>query len=254
MISLSSKDKTILVFSDPHQEIDKVEKIIKAEAPDITACLGDWYDSHHRDSEEDVRKTCEFLAKNANNENFYTLIGNHDVSYIWAIFDRYTQCSGYSRSKAMMIKTFFEKQNIDIKKKFLWYFWIDNVLCTHAGLNAKHLPARGTTVKKESLSKFLDKEVEDAESILSSGGGSHWIYRAGYARGGSQPVGGLTWQDFMDEHRPIHKLKQLFGHTHSHDNTIKTFNRFDDTCIDTGLNEYLLIRNGEYIIKKFADL
>ena len=45
-MKISSSNKKILIFSDPHQELDKVKKIIQAEKADINVCLGDWFDSH----------------------------------------------------------------------------------------------------------------------------------------------------------------------------------------------------------------
>ena len=234
MKQLSSKNKRILVFSDPHQEIDRVENIIQKEAADEIVCLGDWFDSHHYNSIEDARKTIEFLKKNISNPDFYTLIGNHDVGYLYEV-TRYTQCSGFSNKKKIEVERSFGSAYEYIRSQFNWYIWIDDVLCTHAGLNQNHIWPVGVETDMKSLSAFLDKAIEDAQVALLNGD-QHWIFSAGVARGGRQPKGGITWQDFYDEHRPIEGLKQLFGHTHSWDNTIKTFNKFSDTCIDTGLN------------------
>ena len=40
-MKISSKDKKILIFADPHQEIDKVDDMLKHEAADINICLGE---------------------------------------------------------------------------------------------------------------------------------------------------------------------------------------------------------------------
>lgn len=44
-MKLTSKNKRILVLADPHQDVNKLDRIIKTEAADEVVCLGDWFDS-----------------------------------------------------------------------------------------------------------------------------------------------------------------------------------------------------------------
>jgi predicted phosphodiesterase len=46
MIKLDSKHKKIVIVADPHNDINKIDNIIKREDADINICLGDWYDSY----------------------------------------------------------------------------------------------------------------------------------------------------------------------------------------------------------------
>lgn len=257
MKQLNSQNKTILVFADPHQEIAKVKKIIEAEKPDVSVCLGDWFDSFTNNSMQDVQDTCAFLKSNLFDKAFVTCLGNHDIQYLYENVT--TICSGYERGKDMFIQDFFNPSLLPtIRKQFRWYIWIDDFLCTHAGLSPTHLPP-GQHVDKKGLSKWLDEQIGFAEIALESGQ-RHWLYGAGRARGGWLNRGGIDWMDFNHEFEPIEGLKQLVGHTvsrhirnHQSDGSVD-LTTSDNLCIDCHLNEYLLIRNGKLTIKRFIEL
>jgi len=256
-MELSSKNQTILVLSDPHQEINKLETILKRENYDKVVCLGDFFDSFSHNSEEDAIKTCKFLKKYLFEPNFFTTIGNHDISYLWG-YTQHTQCSGYYRWKDKLITKEFGSFMPAIREKFLWYLFLDDRLLSHAGLHPSFLPPN-QKLDKISLSKWLDEQVEQAEISLSANG-RHWMYRAGYGRGGSQSVGGLDWLDFDTEFEPIEGLPQVVGHS-SHTNILphSTEGSFDENIwqnidIDCHLNQYLLIKDNKLTIKKFSDL
>lgn len=44
-------------------------------------------------------------------------------------------------------------------------------------------------------------------------GGRPWLFKAGSARGGPEPVGGVTWCDWDQEFEPTPGLHQIVGHT-----------------------------------------
>ena len=52
-MKISSKGNKILIFSDVHQSIEALIKIISHEKADINICLGDWFDSRFFDSDTD---------------------------------------------------------------------------------------------------------------------------------------------------------------------------------------------------------
>ena len=80
---LSSAANKILIISDVHQEVDKLDKIINAECADINLCLGDWFDSHFTDSNEACEKTAFYIKKFVANPKNITLFGNHDLHYFF---------------------------------------------------------------------------------------------------------------------------------------------------------------------------
>ena len=255
-MKLSSDKKTILVFSDPHQEIDKVEYILKHENYDIIVCLGDWFDSFSHNSEKDLEKTCAFLKKWIFKDNFFTLWSNHDIQYFFD--NNNTICSGYNRNKDLFITDYFGKLMPLIREKFKWYIWIDDWLCSHAGINEYHFPPN-LKITKPDLTKWLNEQIFQADLTLCNGGG-HWLYNAGQGRGGRSKIGGITWQDFDTEFQPIDGLKQLVGHSshptilnHYTDGSLE-FTKSDNLDIDCHLTQYLLIQNTELKIKNFKDL
>lgn len=255
-MQLNSTNKTILVLSDPHQEINKLERILNSENYDIAVCLGDYFDSFTHNGFKDVEKTCQFLKKWLYKDNFFTTIGNHDISYLNS--NRYAYCSGYTDAKDTLITDIFGVKFPEIKSKFKWYLWIDDFLCSHAGINQYHFPPN-LKLDKPSISAWLDTQIKMAQIALDSGS-SHWMFRAGTARGGNELVGGITWQDFDIEFEPIEGIKQLVGHTphptilnHRSDGNIN-LTECDNLDIDCHLNEYLLITNEKLTIKRYSDL
>jgi hypothetical protein len=255
-MEINSNNKTILVFSDPHQNIDYVEHILNRENYDQVVCLGDWFDSFSRNSPWDVEATCNFLKKLTFKDNFITLFGNHDIHYL---FDNTTTiCTGYTEDKNTLIMDCLGNFLPAIRDKFKWYIWIDDWFCSHAGINTYHFPPLINPIKSE-ISKWLDEQIIQAELHLCNGG-RHWLYGCGGARGGRYKVGGIVWQDFKHEFEPIDGLKQIVGHTsgdrvigHHADGNLD-LTTCDNLNIDCHLGQYLLIKNGKLIIKDLKDL
>lgn len=255
-MNLDSKNKTILVFSDPHQDIGTVEYILKKENYDIVVCLGDWFDSFTHNSEYDLEQTCKFLKKWIFKDNFFTCIGNHDIQYLYE--NNTTICSGYEHSKHIFIQDCLGNFLVPIRDKFGWYIWIDDFLCSHAGVNTYHFNPM-MEITKDGITNWLNDQIKIAEPQLINGG-YHWMYGAGRGRGGRQKVGGITWQDFSTEFHPIEGLKQLVGHS-SHHNIINHSEEgnldlltSDNLDIDCNLNQYLIIQNEKLTIHSYKDL
>jgi len=255
-MQLSSKDNTILVLSDPHQDMVKVENILARENYDVAVCLGDWFDSFFYNTPGHITKTCQVLRAQMFNSAFVSCIGNHDIHYLYD--NATTICSGYSRENDDTISAGLGSFLPAIRDRFKWYVWIDDWLCTHAGLNPRHLPPQAK-LDKINLSAWLNTQIEQAEMHLCNGG-RHWLYGCGAARGGRQNIGGLTWQDFDVEFESIEEVPQLLGHTHhpvcvpaTNDGTLNR-ELAHDLCIDCNLSEYLLILNGKITIKRYIDL
>ena len=221
-------------------------------------CVGDFFDSFDYNSVSDVEKTCDFLRNWMFKDNFFSeFAGNHDLPYLYG--NTYTFCSGYTKEKDGLITEILGKDLAAIRDKFKWYIWVDDYLCTHAGLHSYHLHPKVNPANKEQLTKWLEhREIEQSKLHLESGG-SYLTYRAGKARYGNQKYGGLTWLDCDGEFEPIDGLKQIFGHSYRRNNKIERvcdypYESMDNLCIDTNLNEYLIISNGKADIKKYADL
>ena len=85
-MTISSTDKKILIISDIHNNVDKLDKIIKAESADINLVLGDWFDSFEYDETHHYAKTAEYLMGYLSCPNNHTLFGNHDLHYFFYNF------------------------------------------------------------------------------------------------------------------------------------------------------------------------
>jgi len=256
-MKISSDNKKILVFSDVHQDIDRLEKIIKAEDADINVCLGDWFDSFNFDESHHFVKTAQYLTSYLNKSKNITLWGNHDTHYLSN--NKYTLCSGYTVNKARLATEQFGEYKHRISDKFKWYIWIDNKLCTHAGLHPKLI--RSSCKNNEDIDKYLSEESEAANTCLKTNQ-KHWFYLAGRARGGSERYGGITWLDFDQEYDPIDDLEQIVGHTYRRSRKVQchrsegVVNPLDaeNICIDTNMFEYLTVSNGKWEIKSVMNL
>jgi len=247
---ISSEKKKILIFSDVHQDINKLNKIISHESADINVCLGDWFDSFFFNSDTDYKSTAielreGFLTK----PNNITLFGNHDLHYFFN--NKYTYCSGYENSKRDIIKEALGKDINKVVDSFKWFVFIDEYLCTHAGLSNHFLPP--TIQNNEDVYEYLDNQANDANIKIRTDQ-FHWFYGAGKARGGTENKGGLVWLDFDREFAPIEGLKQIVGHTYRKNNRVTEWRNTKNYCIDTNLSEWMTITNGKFEIKNYKDL
>ena len=124
--------------------------------------------------------------------------------------------------------------------KLKTHFFADKILYTHAGLN--NFFVHRSWSKISHIKKFL-KETDErlarwTDNVKNARGLN--IFGCGRIRGGDQPVGGLTWNDFR-EHEPIPFLRQVFGHTRR-DGFVRE--KGHDFCIDTGLQHYAIVEDG----------
>jgi len=248
-VRISSENKKIVIFSDVHQNIDKFTEIIAHEKADINICLGDWFDSHFFDSDVDCKSTAvtlkeDFLSK----DNNITLFGNHDLHYLFD--NKHAQCSGYGSNKHFLINEALGEEKADIVNKFHWFLFVDEYLCTHAGLNSRFLSP--IIKNNEEIHQYLTNQSNEANVKIRTNQ-PHWFYGAGYARGGSQEKGGIVWLDFDREFAPIEGLNQIVGHTYRKNNKITEWRNTNNYCIDTDLSEWVTITNGKFEIKNYND-
>jgi len=249
-MKISSEKKKILIFSDVHQDINKLSKIISHESADINVCLGDWFDSFFFDSDTDYKSTAielreDFLTK----PNNITLFGNHDLHYFFN--NKYTYCSGYENRKRDIIKEALGKDINKVVDSFKWFVFIDEYLCTHAGLSNHFLPP--TIQNNEDVYEYLANQANDANIKIRTDQ-LHWFYGAGKARGGTEKKGGLVWLDFDREFAPIEGLKQIVGHTYRKNNRVTEWRNTKNYCIDTNLSEWMTITNGKFETKNYKDI
>src|ERR1035437_7799588 len=202
-----------LIVPDIHCEWEKAEKIMTKIDADVIVQLGDTFDSVD-DNPELVKETAEWFVYSVNQPNRIHLMGNHSQNY--AFNYSCLRCSGYAQWKYFIIHELVPKDAWD---KVKWYYWLDNKwLLTHAGLHKTNIPPSISELRTnrpkyiKEISNYLDHHTQEGIRLAASGQSS-WILNAGYARYGSQKVGGITWCDHRQEFQPSKGLWQIYGHT-----------------------------------------
>jgi len=192
-----------LILSDIHNNWEKAEKIIRHEMPDKIVFLGDYFD----DFGDDYRvasETAGWLVASLSIPNRTHIMGNHDTNY--AFSRRSYKCSGYEAGKDYAISEIIKESDW---RKLPLYAWVDNWLCSHAGVHTHFYTKYGNgkdfkTWLKETCGEALETAFanEPAKPILM----------AGMSRGGRELHGGIDWCD-ADEFIPVEGINQIFGHT-----------------------------------------
>lgn len=208
-----------LVIPDVHQKIEWVRAVLDQEKGVFSHLLflGDLFDSHGLDAQTaGVSEVCRYFKqiRHLYGEHLTILLGNHDLPYLeakpWC--DRYQsprplqyRCPGFTASRAKRIAGELE-----------WDYWrecrlfrrVNGWILSHAGIAERfwypHLPA------EEAMGA-----LENACSIVLERLWNHYfpILGCGHARGGSEKMGGIVWQDFDQEFSDDLPFPQIVGHT-----------------------------------------
>lgn len=242
-----------LILPDIHNKWQKVEKIIKYEAPDKIVFLGDYFD----DFGDDYRvatETAQWLVASIEQKNRIHIMGNHDMNY--AFKDESYKCSGYESAKDYAINSIIEEK--DWRKLYL-YTWVGDWLCTHAGVHKHFYVKYGN---KEDFKIWLKNICDEALVNAFNGEPAHPILAAGVSRGGRQLCGGINWCDAY-EFKPIESINQIFGHTpHRQPRYIDEGSPLSkkyssNLCLDVGNCNYYVLHDNQtnkLDVKKYTDL
>lgn len=239
-----------LVIPDVHVKLRKVELILSRESFDKAYFLGDFFDDYH-----DTPSQNAVVAKRLNElmlrDDLEFIIGNHDAHYLWPV--PMIQCSGYESDKYRAIDETLDKELFF--KKFKFHHVVDKWLLTHAGLHPSYLP-NSLDRTPEAIDEWLKIETIACHKALRTFK-KHWFFNAGMTRGGRCAFGGIEWCDFFGEFDKIHGVKQIVGHTFcALDGRTLEPKWFDENNLnlDTNLNHYAIIVDGQVEIKKVLDL
>lgn len=208
---ISSKGKRILIVSDIHCGLSNLCNVIKRVNPDLTICLGDWFDNFHILLEEQIA-SFDFLIKFIEGGNV-NLMGNHDMNYLFG--KHKFLCSGYDSSFHKLVEN--KKSKIKfIKSKTKWFYCVDNFLLTHAGLDFRALKCFRKGQPKNNLKDIClgladESEFGDVEKCIKREN-RHWFFEVCALSGGDCAFGGIVWNRprYM---QTIENVNQIFGHT-----------------------------------------
>ena len=229
-----------LILSDIHNRVDRVDKIINSVVADKIILLMDAFDNFG-DSHIDATKTANWVKNSLKQENRVHLFSNHDIGYAFPN-NPYTRCSGWTGSKQEAIDQILTAEDWS---KLKFFHFEQGWLFTHAGLDRGFYDS-----ELGQLEGFLESESKNALRSLKNNK-SHWLFRAGYSRGGTQPKGGSLWCDANDEFEPIGGVRQCFGHSPQRE---PLWIDKDNLCLDTHSNHWAILKDGEIKTYAYADL
>ncbi len=213
-------DACLLIF-DPHQDKEWVRTILRRERGQISHLLlgGVYFDCFDFQWQVPLTGMAEYLLEFSDEwgDRLTVLLGNHDIPYIEALpWFR----EGWTPSRLVHdCPDWTSEHSIELARTLDWDFWrdcrlfqcVNGWLISHAGL------AKRFWLTDES---DIGAELEHLDACTQLA----WSYRfaqhlgilgAGQGRGGRQPAGGITWQDWDSEFADELPLPQIVGHTPS---------------------------------------
>ena len=201
----------IQIIPDIHNKWFEAEEIIDKCNPDKVVFLGDYFDNFD-DTMEIADQTAHWLKRSMKNNKRTHLMGNHDLSY----YSESNRCAGFSEGKLYAINA----TGVNLGH-LTPYCWVDDWLCTHAGLSMDFY--RAYNIHDIGVNDFLDYMVDENMNRL---------YDVSPFRGGINAYSGIFWCDY-NEFQDIPGYKQIFGHTHG-----EVRQTPEHICIDTWLKYY----------------
>lgn len=213
-----------LVIGDLHHQTATADEIRAAEPHDQVVFLGDYFDSFS-DTPADARATALWVRARLIEPQCTLLFGNHDLPYAFdAMATGFLSCSGFENSKAQVIAAVLGK---DEWRRMHAFAHVGPWLVSHAGFH-RDLLAPEMVRDKNALQARCSRALEALEQHRPDP-----LFAAGRDRGGSQPVGGITWCDWK-RFEGIAGVHQIVGHTPSKDEPLRHWSPPLNTnyCID----------------------
>lgn len=171
-----------LIIGDLHGKWKIAETVLKTSHNIVF--VGDYIDSEGINIPDQL-KTLDLVLNAATKEpnRVIAIRGNHELSY-----ETDQQHEGWTPLIHKLIK-----DRIDKFKILKDYFWLDNILISHAGVSKELL-----LHEKKTLEQYLKEEN---------------FSQKGYSKNGDKPYGGLYWCDWLTEFQHIKDIPQVVGHS-----------------------------------------
>ncbi len=269
--------KTIII-PDIHNRVDFIELALLSpvlQPYDNIVFLGDYFDDFH-DTVEDIANSAKWLKQSIYKPGRIHLMGTHDVWYRFPT-NPFVMASGNTIEKSATIGSILTNKDWKLLKLF---HYEQSFLMTHAGVH-QHLIDQYISQKKHILGKYIydvdgrqvpslnAQEVEQLSKLLigkiikpatedalihiSRNMPDSWL-DAGFARGGWQTVGGITWLDWKDEFEPIPDLNQIVGHTELQLPGQKCTHNSKNYCLDTRSQHIGILEDGKFRYVETVDV
>jgi len=216
-----------LIIPDIHLEVKWADEMVQQHQPDRIILLGDYFDPSpaHRGQRSLIAEpgqSADMLIWLAGmikeyGERIVVLTGNHDAAYLYpeATIQIYFEAQPvfHTSSYSTRVLAEIEKRAAEIaliRSQASWFYYDEasSYLYSHAGVCPQVFADASGTVTLESIGQILAEAMDKARA-----GAYHPALGIGRRRGGTYPVGGITWLDFNAEFTPVPGFKQIVGHT-----------------------------------------
>jgi predicted MPP superfamily phosphohydrolase len=196
---------------------------------DLIIFLGDYVDSIFGVSNVEILHNLkEIIYFRKTHDNVVTLLGNHDIPYLYDMArSAYHYCSGFRAEAYWDLHILFDEN----RHLFKAAYKIQNYLFTHAGISNQWFDSYFQP--DENIDKLLNIEFLRYNRCM---------FDIGFARLGSNPVGGPFWahktETMVD---PLTGYHQIVGHTRfSEVTTVKKDDNTSITFVDVINEPYIL--------------
>jgi len=242
--------KRRVVVGDIHGELDGFREILKnaglidrednwSGGDDILIQTGDVIDRGPFSREAiDLLRKLQKEAAGAKGE-VIRLCGNHELMLIQNCFYN----ANFNDPKALMLELKEEIARDDVRASY-----IDGErLYSHAGLRSaireilvEEMKSAKPKLKANKISLFMLSDYINRifrEFVEKNDLDRHPIFHVGRERGGNAPVGGIFWCDFSSISPSVEAfiIPQIFGHTPTRKNEVKTSHGLNLINVDTGM-------------------
>jgi hypothetical protein len=231
-----------IIISDLHNRVEWVEPALSSLQYDKVIFLGDYFDNFD-DTPEDAKKVAKWLKQSLPKPDRVHLCGTHEMWYRFPD-NPFLQASGNTKQKSDLINHILAANDWNLLR--LCYYE-QGFLLTHAGIHS-YLLGKNNLSTQEMLDR-IKSETEKALQDVKNGKINPWL-DAGFARGGLQIVGGITWLDWLDEFEPVPYLNQIVGHTQLRFPEEKTTENSKNYCLDTRNKHIGMLENGVLYVKE----
>ena len=178
--------------------------------------LGDIFDSWN-DGPVQALDAAHWLKSKLEDPRNVFVLGNHCQQYIWPHHPSW--CWGFTQGKSDAIRSVLTQADLD---KLRPCHVEQDILFTHAGFDY-HLPqqlaragceAPTGTLTVDSIAAFINHVWPEVCARYGNTAQTrfHPLLEPGRSRGGTQQVGGITWEDFH-AHIPVPGVAQIVGHS-----------------------------------------
>lgn len=249
--------KTIII-PDLHNRFSFVELALMSpvlQPYDRAIFLGDYFDDFY-DTPQDVASSARWLKQSIYRPNRIHLLGTHDMWYRFPD-NPFIMASGNTEEKSNAINHVLNGKDWNL---VIPYHYEQDFLMSHAGVHpyiigqyalknkqifGKYIAGNNLQLStQEIIDRIIKPATEEGLEDVKNNIMNSW-FEAGFARGGTQKVGGITWLDWQREFQHIPDLNQIVGHSEVQIPEQKSTPNSKNYCIDTKSRYIGILEDGE---------